>query len=177
MLQYHGGEVFGQAINNLSKLINRVLSYMIVCMFGGPKFLCKILPVKKRGADFLFDETSTLLKNLKDAGAKIITIICDGNSVNQFFFQKIRYYKSVAYKKQLVFLLLDFVHLLKNMRNNWITEATQELEFYDHDKKLVAKWSNIKKLYYYESKELVKMSRVTFIAVCPTDQHLLKNKN
>ena len=49
MLQYHGGEVFGQAINNPSKLVNRVLSYMVVCMFGGPKFLCKILLVKEMG--------------------------------------------------------------------------------------------------------------------------------
>ena len=77
MLQHHGSEVFGQAINNPSKLANRVLSYMIVCKFGGPKFLCKILAVKEMGADFLFDEANTLLKNLKDAGAKAIAIICD----------------------------------------------------------------------------------------------------
>ena len=77
MLQYHGSEIFGQAINNPSKLVNRVLSYMVVCMFGGPKFLCKILAVKEMRADFLFDQTNTFLKNLKDAGAKAIAIICD----------------------------------------------------------------------------------------------------
>ena len=38
------------------------------------------------GADFLFDETNTLLKNLKDAKAKVIAIISDGNKVNQSFF-------------------------------------------------------------------------------------------
>ena len=82
MLQYHGGEVFGQAINNPRKSANRVLSYMVVCMFGGPKFLCKILPVKEMGADLLFDDTNTLLKNLKEAGAKGISFICDNNGVN-----------------------------------------------------------------------------------------------
>ena len=46
MLQYHGGEVFGQALNNSTKLANTVLSYMVVCIYGGPKFLCKMLPVK-----------------------------------------------------------------------------------------------------------------------------------
>ena len=71
----------------------------------------------------------------------------------------------MAHKKQFI----PFIRfLLKNIRNNWITEATQELEFYDHDKKLVAKWSDIKKLYYYESKELVQMSRLTFETFCPT---------
>ena len=61
-LRYHGGEVFRQAINNPSKLANRVLSYMVICMFGGPKLVCKILPVKEMGADILFDETNIILK-------------------------------------------------------------------------------------------------------------------
>ena len=39
MLQYHGGEVFGQALNNSTELANTVLSYMVVCMYDGPKFL------------------------------------------------------------------------------------------------------------------------------------------
>ena len=32
MLQYHGSEVFGQAINNPSKLAKRILSYMVICI-------------------------------------------------------------------------------------------------------------------------------------------------
>ena len=104
-------------------------------MFGGPKCLWKILPIKEMGADFLFDKINTLLKNLKDAGAKVIAIICDGNRVNQSFFKKIDTINPCRTKNNL-FLLSDFVHLLKNNR---ITEATQDLEFYDHDKKLVAK--------------------------------------
>ena len=47
MLQYRGGKVFGQAINNPSKLANHILSYMAICMFVGPKFLCKISPAKE----------------------------------------------------------------------------------------------------------------------------------
>ena len=167
MLQYHGGEVFGQAINNSSKLANTVLSYMVVCMFGGPKFLCKMLPVKEMGADFLFEQTNLLLENLKEAGANVVAIICDGNRVNQSFFKKFDTINPWRTKDNL-FLLFDFVHLIKNIRNNWITEATQELEFHLNDQKHTARWSDVKKLYYYESKELVKMSRLTFEAVCPT---------
>ena len=51
------GEVFGQTINNYNKLANQVLSYMVVRVFGGPKVLCKILPIKEMEADFLFDPT------------------------------------------------------------------------------------------------------------------------
>ena len=56
MLQYHGGEVFGQALNNSTKLANTVLSYMVVCMHGSPKFLCKMLPVKELNAVFYLNK-------------------------------------------------------------------------------------------------------------------------
>ena len=74
MLQYHGCEVFGQATNNPGKLANTVLSYLVVCMFGGPKFLCKMLPVTELSADFLFEQSNVLLENLKEAGAKVCAI-------------------------------------------------------------------------------------------------------
>ena len=88
MLQYYGGEVFGQALNNSTKLANTVLRYMVVCMYSGPKFLCKMLPVKELNANFLFEQTNILLENLKEAGAKVIAIVSDGNRVNQAFFKK-----------------------------------------------------------------------------------------
>ena len=47
MLQYHESGVFGLAINNPSKLAHRVLSYMVVCMFGGPKFCFGCFPEKQ----------------------------------------------------------------------------------------------------------------------------------
>ena len=111
MLQYHTDKVFGQAIKNSSKLTNRVLSYMVVCTFGGPKFLCKILPVKEMGADFLFDEKNTAIKNLKDTGVKVIAIICDGNRIKQSFFKKLD--TTFRGAQNNLFLQFDFVRLLK----------------------------------------------------------------
>ena len=117
MLQYHGGEVFGQALNNSTKLANTVLSYMVVCMYGVPKFLCKILPVKELNADFLFEQTNILLENLKEAGAKVIAVLCDGNRVNQAFFKKFDAIFPWLTKDSL-FLLFNYVHIFKNIRNN-----------------------------------------------------------
>ena len=39
MLQYHGGILFGKAVNHPSKLANTVLSFMVITLFAGPKFL------------------------------------------------------------------------------------------------------------------------------------------
>ena len=46
MLQYHRGTVFGKAVNNPNVLANTILSFMVVTLFGGPKFLCKMLPAR-----------------------------------------------------------------------------------------------------------------------------------
>ena len=64
------------------------------------------------GADFLFDKTNSFLKNLKDAGAKVIAIIYDGNRVNQSFFKKFDTISPWRTKNNL-FLLFGFAHLLK----------------------------------------------------------------
>ena len=56
--------------------------------------------------------------------------------------------------KSNLFFPLDFVHLLKNIRNNWIAETTQELEFYDHDKKLVANGLTLKNCIITRAKNL-----------------------
>ena len=64
LLQYHGGEVFGQATNDPSKLANTIYNCMVVCMFGGPRFLCKMLLVRRLGADYLFDQTNLLLNTV-----------------------------------------------------------------------------------------------------------------
>ena len=41
--------------------------------------------------------------------------------------------------KDNIFLLFDFVHLFKGIRNNWITEKMQELEFYMGGERKIAK--------------------------------------
>ena len=39
-------------------------------------------------ADFLFNQTNIFLKNLKNAEEKVIAFICNGNKINQSFFEK-----------------------------------------------------------------------------------------
>ena len=82
MLQYHGGILFGKAVNRPDKTANTILSFMVVCMQGGPKFIFKMLPVKELDTEFIFEQNNLLLQSLKTAGADVIDVICDGNRVN-----------------------------------------------------------------------------------------------
>ena len=53
-----------------------------------------------------------------------------------------------------MFLLFDSEHLVKNIRNNWLTEATSELSFKFDDEKFSAKWSDLVQLYKLEEQYL-----------------------
>ena len=62
-----------------------MLSFMIMALFGGPKFLCKILPVRELYSKFTFEQINLLFNVIKNAGGNNVAIICVGNRVNQGF--------------------------------------------------------------------------------------------
>lgn len=70
-----------------------------------------------------------------------------------------------------IYLLFDFVHLMKNIRNNWITEKNQQLAFSINGIQKIAKWEHIQNLHRLEtvgdSPQHVKMSKLTNISVYP----------
>ena len=51
---------------------------------------------------------------------------------------------------QVSILLLDFVHLIKNDRNNWLTQATGELNFHHPYATFTAQWSHLLQLHKLE---------------------------
>ena len=87
-LQFHGDSLFGRAVNKPALLANNnILTFMTVCLFGGPKFVCKMMPVRQLDAQFFFQETQHLISMLQNAGGIVVVIICDENRINQSFFK------------------------------------------------------------------------------------------
>ena len=166
-LQCHGGVVFGKAVNKPDLTANTILSFMIVCLFNGPKLLYKMLPVKQLDATFLHRQTDLILKQVERAGGRAKAVICDNNRVNQSFFKLIQ--GDVPWQtKDKVYLLFDFVHFIKNIRNNWLTEKTKELIFHEGDEPKTASWTHLENLLHHESQSLVKMSKLSKVALYPT---------
>ena len=60
-LTYHGGCIYGKAVNNPEENATTVLAFMLISLYGGPKFLVKMLPVHKLDAEFQFEQTNTLI--------------------------------------------------------------------------------------------------------------------
>ena len=165
-LSYHGGSLFGKAINCPNSMATTVLGFMIVTMFGGPKFLYKMLPVFGLDADFLYDQTQKIISQIRQAQGNLVSIICDNNRVihkNFEMFNLVSPWRTVDD----IFLLFDFVHIFKCVRNNWITEKTGEIKFHHDNEEYVAKWEDIIKLQKSEDSDLVKMSKLTYVAANP----------
>ena len=61
--------------------------------------------------------------------------------------------------------------MLKNIRNNWVTEKTQQLEFKDPDSGniAVAKWSDLKSIYKEQADHLVKTTKLDYATLYPTN--------
>ena len=175
-LLYHGGELFGRARNNPSELASSVLAVMIVCMFGGPKFIAKVIPVKKVSAEFQFNIIKDVIKVITSSHGKVISIINDNNRVNQHFMSMFsteinKPWVTVATENvpENIYLLSDFVHFFKCIRNNWFTEPMQEILYFhpDSNTSQVAKWSDIIELYKLDRDKCIKLSTLTSVSVTP----------
>ena len=116
---------FGKAVNKPNKRANSVLSFMLIRLSGGPKFICRVLPVKELDALFLFEQTDVIISGVKQVVGELVAIICDGNRVNQSFFRKFDTHIENSWcTEDDMFLLFDYVHLLKDLHNKWIVEKT-----------------------------------------------------
>ena len=132
VLSYHGGQLFGNSVSDNNQLAKTVLDFMM-------------LPISKLDTDFLYDQSKMFIDQIKDRGGKWVAITCDNNRVNQAFFKRFSC-TSPWRTEDNVFLLFYFVHIVKIMRNNWITEKTGKLEFNYQGENYVAKWDKIRKL-------------------------------
>ena len=141
---------------------------MIRCLHGGPKFLAKMIPVAKLTSHFLYDEVRKIVDIINSSNGQVVAIITDNNRTNQAFF---KLFQTVENKPWLtennIFLLFDYVHLIKSIRNNWITEITRELECEFKGDKFVAKWSHLIEIYNLEKDDLVKLSSLNEASVFP----------
>ena len=77
MVSYHGGQLFCNSVSDNTQLVKTVLDFMIVCLYGGPKFLVEVLPTSKLDTDFLYDRSKMLIDQIKDSGGNLLPIICD----------------------------------------------------------------------------------------------------
>ncbi|GFS18677.1 transposable element P transposase [Elysia marginata] len=183
-ISYSSGQLLGYASDKEGKIANTLLCVMVKCLFSGKKFVAKLIPCHALKAHFQYKVVSHLVGSLEKAGGKVIGIINDNNKVNQNYFTLFPGFNqatswvvpSLGDQARPMFLLFDSVHLIKNVRNNRITEKCQKLSYpAGNDELKVADWSAIDELQKpKETNAAVKLSKLTKASVQPTNQEKQK---
>lgn len=172
-LLFSGGILCGQASNRPSEKASSMLCVMVRCLHGGPSFMLRIVPVCHLDAKYQFDIVKECAACLMDAGANIIGSITDNHRINQQYcklFEQIQPWRAVhpIDKTKVWFLLYDTVHILKCIRNNWVSEKTQCIMFDGS----IANFNDVRELYRAERDHILKSTKLTHASVFPSSLQL-----
>ena len=126
--RFVGSHIIGHAQNVMDNdsdevLATHALVVEIVCHFGGPRYILRVCPVAKLNSDGLKDIILEATYAIVRLGGTPISLICDNHSTNQSFYSKLGgpgkvYLEAIGRHVNLVY---DYVHIFKNIRNNWLT--------------------------------------------------------
>ena len=122
------------------------------------------------------------MKMIFESGGYVFLIVTDNYSANQKMFNvyHTENTSTAVYSVKhpcenpifdSLYTFYDIVHCFKSIRNNWITEPTQTLEFIDPDTKVVhhAKFSDIITIYKEERESYVKETRLSYTVLFPNN--------
>ena len=145
-LDFHGKQVFGYAVNQSQgekkELATSCQAFMISSFFGKYQDIVRLFPVKNQDFNdlkkFLFEVLDLLYK----VGFTVIAITSDNYSTNSSLFATLckpfhkkkddkHEYNWFKYKDHnIIHCFFDAPHILKCIRNNWISSKTSMNTFY-----------------------------------------------
>lgn len=170
--EYKGGFVTGAATNS-NIAARTAYVFMIQSLLSPNKDVVHILPVAKLDAKDLHIFLVRLIKELEDAGLQVIAVISDNNSINRkamsFFSDPPKcniVYAHPSDPSRPLFFVLDSVHILKCIRNNWLNQRNPGTCMFFPDitelsingQVLTASFGTLRKAHEQESNELLRLA-------------------
>lgn len=183
-IAFAGGILSGQAKNNETFRATSMLCIMMKSLHRGPSLMVSVTPVHKLTAEFQFQTVKQAAAIVERSGGRVLGSITDNHKVNQQFCKLFnntdKDTATAAHpldNERRWFLLFDTVHLLKCIRNNWLTEKTQKICLSGQS---VASFSDVKQLYEDEKEGILKTTPLTQASITPSKlqlqnvQHVLR---
>lgn len=194
-LDYKGGNVLGMSFN-CTEAANSAYVFMIKSIQSSYKDVVAIMPVKTLNSDTLYSFLKDVLIGLENIGYNVICIISDNNSINRKAVSNFSTPPTVKFVyphpcdiSKKLFFMIDSVHILKCIRNNWVNQKNLNCcMFYPefpnnnfdstlHNSDLplninlkTASFQAVRKLYEYERVSLVKYAyTLTTKSLFPTN--------
>ncbi|KAH8026573.1 hypothetical protein HPB51_021983 [Rhipicephalus microplus] len=171
-IDYKGGGQVGMATNS-QNAAKTAYVFMIQSLLSSSKDVVHILPVAKLDAIQLHQFLRELNNGLEATGFRVIAVVSDNNSINgkaMSFFSEPRkvdtVYKHPSDQSRRLFFILDTVHVLKCIRNNWLNQRySGKCMFFpdtnglpDKPCVLTASFNTLLELHERERNELVRLA-------------------
>ena len=184
-VSFAGGIISGMAKNREDCRATSMLCVMLKSLHKGPSVMISVTPVHRLDSDYQFSVVREAAVKVERAGGRVIGSITDNHKVNQQYCEKFAGFEASTGKAEhpldpsrVWFLLFDTVHILKCIRNNWITEKItgKTLTINGH----TASFDHVIKLYEKEKDHILKTTTLTRSSVYPSRlqlqnvQHVLK---
>lgn len=172
-IYYKGGGLVGMARNS-QNAAKTAYVFMIQSLLSSSKDAVHILPVAKIDAIQLHQFLRELINGLEATGFRVIAVVSDNNSINgkaMSFFSEPRkvdtVYKHPSDQSRPLFFILDSVHVLKCIRNNWLNQCNSgKCMFFpdinglpDKPCVLTASFNTMLELHERERNELVQLAQ------------------
>lgn len=195
LFDYKGGNIAGIALNN-AQAANSAFVFMVHSLMCKFKEVAHIIPVHKDNGEFLHNVLEDVIRGLEKIGYKVRCVVTDSNAVNRSAMVPFKYSASKApqavSKNSLandfvfphpsdphrpLFFVIDPVHLLKSVHNNWLKQNDQRSWFPELEPSTArqrrmqyAYFKTVKDAYNLESEQLLRYGyTLSRKAVSPTD--------
>uniref|UniRef100_A0A1I8JBV1 Transposable element P transposase n=1 Tax=Macrostomum lignano TaxID=282301 RepID=A0A1I8JBV1_9PLAT len=176
-LRFSGCHTIGYSEDAPRQIARTVLALMVKSFMGGPAYVARLIPIYSLQPAFLYDQVVHLVQLIHQLGGTVVSLICDNHFTNRNCFQLLQgdsavpwLAKNPADPDQPLFLLYDPVHLMKNIRNNWLTQSFCEIDFQPVIGEPVkrAKWNEITRLEEASRNHIVRTTRLNPVACRPS---------
>ena len=163
-LQYNSGQVTGYSVSE-NELATSMLGIMISPLFMKSIFMLRLIPCSSLNSSMLVTYVRSTVEYLESLGFQISAIISDNHRINQSMVKSLTG-KSFGPEASIfkamsghpVRILIDPVHLLKTIRNNWMKALLFTFPHPDTGVKMKAIFADVKHVYDHESSSLLRIS-------------------
>lgn len=176
-VRYRCKHVIGYAVDNPDKLARTILAIMAKPLMGGKPFILRLLPVYQLTPTFLKEHLGSCIGLINKHGGQVVALISDNHPSNRKCFHLFEdptlskpWIGRHSSQEKHFYLMNDFVHLFKSIRNNWQTEKTGTMAINDlnTNKRIQAKWDHVVKIYRSEENNVVRRTNLTYEACFPS---------
>lgn len=175
-VRYRGSHLIGKSADNSKEAARTILAIMIKPIADGKSFIVRLIPVHTLKPQFLFQQLETVIKLIVESGGHVSALVSDNHMTNRRCYKIFQGaddcpWHGYSSSGECSFILLfDSVHLLKSIRNNWITEGRQEIEIQipGSETPTIGKWSDICTIEAEERQMPIRTTKLDYSSCFPT---------